>query len=204
MTDPALFWTKVSAIGQVLGTFATVAAVGLSLWIVLSERRPKLRVSAGLRLAIPGDGTPADDVIVITVANVGLRRVTCTSLGWRTGYLKRGPGFLSYQLALQNPAYAPGSVQLPVTIEPGEERSILQDVQAYAHAFHLDQRQSFFCRRLPWQSVPRRTRIDIIISLAAHNGVFAKVELGLAKFLATGEIVNGARRFNERAGINRN
>jgi hypothetical protein len=37
------------------------------------------------------------------------------------------------------------------------------------------------------------------MSLAAHNGVFRRVEQGLAHFLAFGEISGGAAKFNERA-----
>lgn len=188
----------VGAIGQALGALATALAVSVSLWIVLSERKPKLHISAGLRLVINGDGTPATDIISISIANVGLRRVTCTAFGWRTGYLNRGPGFVRRQLALQNPAYAPGSPQFPLTLEPGEEKSVYQDVGAYRAAIGEEMRRDFFCRQPPFRNDPRPTRVDIIVSLAAHNGIFKRVEPSLAYFLATGTIENGARRFNEK------
>lgn len=196
-----LFWTIVGAIGQAIGALATAAAVILSLWIVLSERRPKLRISAGLRLIFNGDGTPATDVISINVANVGLRAVTCTALGWRTGLFGRGPAFLRRQLALQCPAYAHGSPQLPILLEPGAEVSILQEVDAYKNAMDEQNRQSFFCRRPPWRTLALPTRIQVVISLAAHKGVFQKVEPNLAHFLATGTIQKGAAHFNQQAGL---
>jgi hypothetical protein len=198
MEESLLFWTMIGAVGQALGAFATALAVSVSLWIVLSERRPQLRISAGLRLVINGDGTPATDIISINIANVGLRGVTCTAFGWRTGYWKRGPAFVRRQLALQNAAYAPGSWQFPLTLEPGEEKSVYQDVQAYRAAMGENIRHEFFCRQLPFHKVPTPTRVDLIISLAAHSGIFKTVEPSLAHFLATGEIESGARRFNER------
>lgn len=63
MDSSTLLRTQVSAIGQVAGAFATVAAVIVALWIALSERRPNIKLRAGLRLIIPGDGSPATDIV---------------------------------------------------------------------------------------------------------------------------------------------
>ncbi len=201
MEDPILFWTIISAVGQVLGSIATAAAVIVSLWIVLSERKPKLRISAGLRLIINGGGQPATDVIEINIANIGQQRVTWTAIGWRTGYFRRGPAFLRRELALQNPAYLPESLHLPITLEPGEQRFLLQDVEAYRSAIKTGVRESFFCRRPPWSRHPKLTRVEVVISLAAHNGLFKRVEPNLAHFLATGRIEKGAKSFNEKAVV---
>gem|GEM_PF-3567303 len=76
---------------------------------------------------------------------------------------------------------------------------IYQDVGVYREAL-AEMRESFFCRTRPWAMEPTPTRIEIVISLAAHNGVFQKVEPGLAHLLATGEIENGAAQFNLKAG----
>lgn len=201
MSDPLLFWTIVAAIGQALGALATAAAVIVSLWIVLSERKPKLRITAGLRLIVAGDGTPAMDAIGIAVANVGVRRCRCTAIGWRSGHLKWGPKWLRRQHALQNAGYLSGSATLPFDLEPGDEKTMILDPRAYAEATGPEKRSAFFCRKFPWSVEPKPTRVDVIVSLAAHKGVFQRVELDLARFLATGEIEGGAAGFNSRAGI---
>jgi hypothetical protein len=198
ISDPALFWNIVAAVGQALGALATAAAVIVSLWIVLSERKPQLRITAGMRLIIAGDGTPACDAIGINIANVGVRRCRCTSIGWRTGHLKWGPVWVRRQYALQTPAYLPGSAILPFDLEPGDEKGLVLDPHAYAEATQSDKRSAFFCRKLPWSDQPQPTRVDVIVSLAAHNGFFQKVEPDLARFLATGRIEGGAARFNSR------
>ena len=65
----------------------------------------------------------------------------------------------------------------------------------------LDMRESFFCRRPIWRNAPQPTRIDIVISLAAHNGIFKRVEPGLVHFLSTGTIEKGAAAFNKKAAL---
>ena len=197
-SDPILFWTAVAALGQVAGAMATAAAVMTTLWIVLSERRPRLRVIAGLRLMIPGDGTPATDVISVSIANIGVRRVRCVGLGWRTGRLRWGPKWLQRQQALQNADYMPGSAQLPFDLDLGEEKSLLLAVESYQTAVDAETRAAFFLRRPPWSGRPQPTRTDVIVALAAHKGVFGRVEADLAHFLAFATIPKGAARFNER------
>lgn len=198
--DPQLFWTIITAVGQALGALATAAAVIVSLWIVLSERKPKLRIRAGMRIIFAGDGTPAMDAIGITIANVGHRRCRCTAIGWRSGYFKRGPEWLRRRYALQNVAYLPGSAMLPIDLEPGDEQNVILDPQAYLEATGPEKREAFFCRKLPWADSPAQTRIDIFVSLAAHGSIFQRVESGLAQYLATGELKFGASRLNIRAG----
>ena len=64
MIDEAtLFWTKVSAIGQVAGAVATFLAAFIALYLARSERRFKLRVSA--RFAQIIDSSGATPVVTI-------------------------------------------------------------------------------------------------------------------------------------------
>lgn len=147
--DPVLFWTIVAAVGQVAGALATAAAVITSLWVVLSERRPKLRVTAGLRLIIPGDGAPASDAIGVTVANVGMRRVRCACVGWRTSRLRWGPRWLRRQHALQNADYLPGSATLPFDLDLGDEKTLILAVESYRDAVDAAKRAAFFLRTPP-------------------------------------------------------
>ena len=75
MDAEVLLWTKIAAIGQVVGAFATALAVAVTLWVVLSERQARVKVTAGLRLLVT-QGRPdlTEEVINITVVNTGLRR----------------------------------------------------------------------------------------------------------------------------------
>lgn len=49
MEEATLFWTKVAAIGQVAGAIATAAAVIVSLWIAFHGRKPRLKLTVGMR-----------------------------------------------------------------------------------------------------------------------------------------------------------
>ncbi len=68
-----MLWSQVAAIGQVGSAIATTVAIIVTLWIVTSERSIRLELSAGLKLLIAGDGSPAVDVISIHIVNRGLR-----------------------------------------------------------------------------------------------------------------------------------
>jgi hypothetical protein len=58
IAEATLLWTKIAAVGQVVGALATAAAVIVSLWIVISDRRYALDVSVGIRLLFAGNGNP--------------------------------------------------------------------------------------------------------------------------------------------------
>ncbi|MBO9377430.1 hypothetical protein GG804_11685 [Sphingomonas histidinilytica] len=197
--DTAEFWTIVAAIGQVAGALATAWAVIITMRIVSTERRPIMTIRADLALII-GDGqTPTQDVITVTVANIGVRRFKCTGLSWRTGHLRRGPAWLKRQYAVQMPTYLPGSPQPPFTLEPGDQVSILIDPQPFQSDKRAALREQFFCRRYPWKAEPQQTRIDVGVDIAAHTAQYQKVGPGLAALLATGKITNGGARFDQRA-----
>jgi len=57
MDEPLLFWNKAAAIGQIAGAAATFVAVVISLWIVATETREKLKLTVGHRIII-GGGLP--------------------------------------------------------------------------------------------------------------------------------------------------
>lgn len=119
-----LFWTQAAAIGQIVGALATAAAVIVSLWIVLSERREKLRFVVGHRVII-GPGHPRQDVVAFVVTNDGFRSARIQSFGWRTGWLPWGPKWLRYRFAIQTADAVAGSQNPPLTLEPGETASML-------------------------------------------------------------------------------
>ena len=65
-----LFWTKLSAMGQVAGSVATFLAVWVSLRIASQSRRPFLRLVVGKRLII-GDFDGDMRLLMFDVANRG-------------------------------------------------------------------------------------------------------------------------------------
>lgn len=196
----ALTWTQVAAIGQVASAIATSAAVILTLVIVMSERSIRLRLTAGLRLLIAGDGSPAVDVISISIVNLGQRVARIESVGWRTGWLKQQwPEFLARQYAMQNASVMPGFDNPPFALEPGQKKTIGVLVSAFAQGMPPDG-HDLFTRQFPWSRTRRAANICVIAYEVTGRLKVAKVERSLADFLATGKIERGAARFNERSG----
>ncbi|WP_151071184.1 hypothetical protein [Cupriavidus oxalaticus] len=74
-----------NAVGTWLAGIATFTAVVVSLYIALRSDRVRLKIHAGLRVFIIGDGTPAQDMVEIGVTNLGERPVTITGVGWAVG-----------------------------------------------------------------------------------------------------------------------
>lgn len=192
--DETVFWTKMAALGQMAGAVATFAAVLVSLWIAQSERRAHVRVVAGLRVVM---STPAVDVISVLITNHGLRPVRVSAVGWRTGWLRYGPRWLSFQHAVQtfdHPISMMSAVQPPFDLGPGQDANLHIPVTPFQE--HADLREDFFNRGLPFRKEPTRTQICVEVHLVAAKKTVARVEKGLAKFLANGVIVGGAARIN--------
>lgn len=74
-----------NTVGTWLAGMATFAAVVVSLYLSRKRDRVNLKVHAGLRLHIVGDGSPAKRIIVISVTNRGERPVIVNTVGWRIG-----------------------------------------------------------------------------------------------------------------------
>lgn len=195
--DQTLFWIKVAAIGQVAGAIATFAAVCVSLWLARTERRPRIKVQAGLRLLIAGDGSPFEDTISIHIANHGLRSVHIASLGWRTGWMRRSPKWWAFQHAIQT-SIAPMAGQAPpFDLGPGKEVSVQLSTEPFKKDGEI--RDTFFNRKLPWRASPSPTKICVVVYISASKSVVARVEPALEAFLATGMIATGAAAANKKA-----
>ena len=198
MTDPILFWTQIAAVGQAVGAFATTAAVIVSLWIASSDRRAHIRVEAGLRLVIPGDGTDATDIIKIEITNWGSRSVQVQSIGWRTGYFRYGPSWARTQYALQRSTGEEYSNDPPFDLAPGQSKAFLVSPAVYLSPTIDELRRDFFNRSIPFLNSPRPTKICAMVSMNAAKPAISKVEKSLHHLLATGAIVSGAAAFNEK------
>ncbi|WP_148216758.1 hypothetical protein [Phenylobacterium zucineum] len=189
MDPETLLWTKVAALGQVAGAIATSAAVIVSLWVVLSERAARVTVTAGLRLLlVPGHPEMAEEVINVTVTNIGQRPVRVMSIGWRTGWLRRlGPKWARHQFAIQTNGSRRDSHSPPYILEPGEQKSMLLDLEP----FRGDERRSVRTDEMFGRIVPLLGRVPGNIRCAAHvvgsHSAYFAVEKPLAAFLFSGE-----------------
>jgi len=188
MGGSELFWTELSAIGQIAGAVATAAAVIVSLWIALSERATKLQISAGIRLTFAGDGSPPDYLVAITVINVGQRRVRISNVGWQTGWLgwKWAPEWLQKQYAMQVPGI--GSARPPLDLEPGENTIVFARVEEFANGVADGRNVSLFGRKPPWRKAPVPTRIFAAVYPTVGRAARVKAEPSLVRFLVFGEL----------------
>jgi hypothetical protein len=200
MDAEALFWTKIAAIGQAVGALATTAAVWTSLWVVLSERAARLVGSAGLRLIIPGDGTPATDIISITITNIGQKPVRVSNIGWITGWFDHfGPEWLRRQHAVQLSSGIPGSSDPPFLIEPGDQKTFLLDPVNFTRKEQIQKNQEFFGRKYPFFENYRKTRVRVTVGIVGSRTVLIRIEKPFQDFLISGKIEKGAASFNATA-----
>ena len=196
-----LQWTKVAAVAQIAAAAATTAAVITTLRLAAYDRRPHLSISAGLRLVIPGDGMPAFDLIAFGITNRGQRTVRVASLGWRTGWLRRGPEWLRRQYAVQMLHDQPNA--LPVDLAAGQDVVLHMTPDAYLDADRRDTHLSFFGRKMPWRQTRRPAAIKLIVSVVGAADQLVPAESSLGHLLTYGTIEGGAARFNQRANERR-
>lgn len=78
-----------NAIGTWVAGIATFAAVLVSLYLARRGDRIRLKLFAGLRLVIRGDGSPPEEHLNIGVTNLGDRSVTVNTVGWAVGKRKQ-------------------------------------------------------------------------------------------------------------------
>lgn len=107
-----------NVIGTWLAGIATFAAVVVSLRLAGKAERVFLKVSAGVRLLVRGDGTPPERQIEISVTNLADRPVTIDSVGWAVGKGK------NRQYCLQNVSGLHSS-QYPIELAHGKRASFL-------------------------------------------------------------------------------
>ena len=189
MDAELLLWTKIAAIGQVAGAFATALAVAVTLWVVLSERQARVKVTAGLRLLVT-QGRPdlTEEVINITVVNTGLRPVSVNSIGWRTGWVRRfGPKWARYGFAMQSAAMQRDSQDPPYVLEPGQQKAMLVNLKP----FHGDETKSERTTEIFSATVPFVGPVPANIRCAAHivgtRSRYSRIERSLSEYLATGK-----------------
>lgn len=133
-------------LGNMIGTWvagiATLSAVLVSLHLARRSERLRLKVTAGLRLIIAGDGSPAEEHVEIRVVNLGDRVVTVNTVGWRVGKRKEA------RFCIQ-PVSGTWTQDYPKQLAHGETGSFLVSFKAtpnwmsnFAHGFLRDLSES--------------------------------------------------------------
>lgn len=107
-----------NAVGTWVAGIATFAAVLVSLNLARRSERVRLKVFAGFRLVIRGDGTPPEEHLNIGVTNLGDRSVTINTVGWVVGKRKQK------RYCIQTVS-GPWTAQYPVELQHGKNASFM-------------------------------------------------------------------------------
>ena len=186
MDPQELYWTKVSAIGQAAGAIATSLAVATSLYVAFRGRRPRIKLTVGERLIIGQPPQANVAVLAFTIVNAGERPVHIQGIGWRTGYLRKGPEFLRRQVAVQTAGGVALGKEPPYELQPGASQTtyaLLENVLSWT----AKKKGKPFLTRIVPISGPRQTRIEGYVYTADGYTFRVAAEALLAKKLAEAE-----------------
>lgn len=153
--------------GQIAGAGATFAAVVTSLWIALSERRPRVALSIQQWLFI-GDDLD-DDQIGFRVTNQGLQPISVTSYGWTVGRFRKRHAVINHS---QDHPFQP---PLPCSIQVGQNVMFLNCPDAFAHS--VREMPDFFSWSLMGRRYPRKLQGWVNLSFGTYKRVRVAKEL---------------------------
>lgn len=105
-------------IGTWLAGLGTFAAVVVALCLSRRVEKVRLKVDAGLRVVILGDGSPLQRHLGIGVTNLGERPVTVNTVGWAVGRGKHR------RFAIQ-PVSGPHTNQYPIELAHGKSANFM-------------------------------------------------------------------------------
>ena len=105
-------------IGTWLAGLGTLAAVIVALYLSRRVEKVRLKVYAGLREVILGDGSPFQRHLGIGVTNLGERPVTVNTVGWAVGRRKQR------RFALQ-PESGPYTNHYPIELAHGKSANFM-------------------------------------------------------------------------------
>ena len=103
-------WEFINTFAPWLSAIGTIAAVIVSLYLSMREKRIKLSVSAGHRIIFPGKR----EILAIKVINKGFRKAKLVNIGWKIGILKK-------QYAVQTTEANLYSDKIPIILNEGED-----------------------------------------------------------------------------------
>ncbi|OHT18592.1 hypothetical protein [Edaphosphingomonas haloaromaticamans] len=131
-----------------------------------------------------GDGTPGVYMVGIEVLNIGVRPFHVSSVGWRTGWLWRGPKVLQYRFAIQNTSVMLNQKGGPHIVEPGRNEGFYTQIADMKQANYEASRAEMFKRKLP---ILGEAPIRAMVNITGRKPLMVKVSKELAYFLRTGE-----------------
>lgn len=143
-------------------------------------------MTVGIRL-VYGGGAPELAVLMFNIANAGERPVHVNGIGWRTGWLRWGPQFLSRRAAVQLTGVPQlGNVAPPFEIQPGAAAAtyaLMENVLSYARERAAE---PFYSR--DWPLLGRKlTRVRAYAYTADGHTVTVKPEKSLLLDLGRAE-----------------
>ena len=185
---PNIDWNKWAAIGQIAGAVGSFAAVATALYLARREERPKLRLTAGIRISIgQGDLAPYPEFVVITVRNIGLTTAHLNQFGWQTGAWRFSkPKWLARQYAVQTTGQTGMGFNPPYEVPPGQSRSTFLRLPDFVAGIKTKKGKAFFAREWPKLGT-RETPIYVTAHLESGMTVSALVEKSLAEKLWNAE-----------------
>ena len=167
MESELLYWTKIAAVGQVMGALATFFAAFLALYFSVHERALKVKVSARFGQIVDIHGSTP--VMSVEVENIGIRPVIINGLYWTTGIGNRFgivPRIFRLKSAFQITDYEWSiNKDFPWTLEPGQSRSTHMRRPEFISAFETRGENDLF-RKFPWsnKSTLFRHRVNVGVS----------------------------------------
>ena len=129
-------WKFINTFAPWFSAGGTIAAVITSLFLAMRDRRIRLRVNAGIRVIVEhGNPQFRQEIVFLSVTNVGHRSARVTTFYWRCGFLPRN---LFIQLSPDNPY----STRLPKELQDGEEAiwqiptgQFVEKIEAFLHGW---------------------------------------------------------------------
>jgi len=182
--DATVWWTAFGALAQAAAALATFFAVAVALWVALSERALRAEARAAVMVLFAGDGSPGIYMAGVSVTNVGVRPFHVSSVGWRTGWLSRGPEALRYRYALQNTSVMLNERPPPHIIEPGRSEGFYTRIADMKQNFGSDSWRELFERK---HRVLGAAPIKALVNITGRKPLVVKVSDDLAHFLRTNE-----------------
>ncbi|MEO1921048.1 MAG: hypothetical protein ABGW84_04075 [Sphingomonadaceae bacterium] len=175
MGSEELFWTQVSALGQVAAAVGTFAAVILSLWLSLRSGRPKIKLRVGEWTLIGPEKSLDENLLVFSVANTGSRPAMITHIGWETGWLKHGPTFLKKQFAVQTFSGTDHGLDVPFDLPIGAKAECSVKLNNILQWVEEKRGRPFFSRDFP-KLGRMTTKVRAYASTADGHTFYAKVD----------------------------
>lgn len=151
----------------------------VALWTTSSERKLKARAEGAI-LVLTGNGT-LTYYVGITILNTGLRPLKVTMVGWRSGWIRRGPAALRYRHGVQI-TEAPIGKQVPFILQPSETGTVFVSLADMKLGQNTPAANEIFRRSIPLLG---NAPLAVEVAISGRKMLNGRVRDDLAKFLRT-------------------